>query len=283
MHPLLQAVRSNVPAIGMFVMEFASRGVPWIAKNAGLDFLVYDTEHGNLSQAEVRDGVLACRAVGISPLVRVRAPRRDDVCPPLDAGALGIIAPMIETPEQAATLADLARYYPNGSRGTCFGIAHDLYDQTKGAVEVMATADADVMVIPQVETAAGVEAIDEIAAVDGVDVIWVGHYDLSQSLGIPGQFEHPSFLAAMEKVAASALAHGKAVARLVPSPSAADDWVPKGYTVLSLSSDVRLLGETLRNGAAELRDKATALHGSTQAPTATRTARLSSAGRGDRL
>jgi 2-keto-3-deoxy-L-rhamnonate aldolase RhmA len=240
-------------SLGTFVMEFATRGLPWLAQRAGLDFLIYDNEHGNLSHPEVRAGVLGCRAVGITPVVRTRTGDRAEISPALDAGALAVIVPMTESPEQIAATIEAARYHPDGSRGAAFGIAHDLYDNTVPPEEAMAAANAAVMVIPQIETARGLEAGDEICSVPGVDLIWMGHGDLSQSLGIPGQFEHPLMVEAVERIAAVAGDHDLPAGRLVADPGEGRQSSGQGYRALAMATDIWLLRDALAGFAGELR------------------------------
>jgi len=227
-NPLRATMASGGLSLGTFVMEFATRGLPWLAQRGGLDFLIYDNEHGNLSKPEVRAGVLGCRAVGVTPVVRTRTGERAEVSPALDAGALAVIVPMTESPEQIERTIEAARYHPAGSRGAAFGIAHDLYDNTIEPEEAMAAANAEVMVIPQIETARGLEAADEICSVPGVDLVWMGHMDLSQSLGIPGQFDHPLMVEGVERVASAARDHGLPAGRLVPDPGRRRDRVRGG-------------------------------------------------------
>lgn len=252
-HPLRRTLAAGDLALGTFVMEFATRALPWLARRAGLDFLVYDTEHGNLSRAEVRDGALGCRAAGVTPVVRVRSGDREQVSPALDAGALGVIVPMTESAEQIAATVDVARYHPAGTRGAAFGLAHDLYDGATPVEGAMASANAAVMVIPQIETARGVEAAEEICAVPGVDLVWMGQLDLSQSLGVPGRLDDSRLLEAMERVAAAAGAHGLPAGRLITDLDDGRRWSEHGYRALAISTDVWLLRDALAQGARALR------------------------------
>lgn len=225
-------------------MEFATRGMPWIARDAGLDFLVYDTEHGNLSKEEVRNGVLGTRAAGLTPLVRVRSATRGEIGPALDAGALGIIIPMVERPEDVAAAVEYCRYHPDGSRGAAMGLPFHFYD-SRPTIEVMAEANDSVLVIPQVETVAGLDAIHEICAVPNVGLIWVGHGDLAQSMGMPGEFEDPRLVEAMERIGDAAASHGLALGRLIPDAKDAGRWIEHGYIILSVSADIRLMSQVL--------------------------------------
>src|SRR3712207_3730288 len=107
-------------------------------------------------------------------------------------------------------IVESAKYPPAGRRGAAFGVAHD--DYTGGdVVEKMESANAEVLLLAQIETARGVEQAEAIAAVEGIDVLWIGHFDLTTSLGVPAQFAHPDYLRAIERVVAAGVRHGKAV------------------------------------------------------------------------
>ena len=133
--------------------------------------------------------------------------------PPDRAGsrrrAMGIMVPMVETPEQARQIASWCRYPPTGVRGSAFGMAHDDY-AAGDVVAKMRIANERTLVIALVETARGIENIDAIMAVDGIDIGWLGHFDLTASMGIPGQFEHPDFLRAVEALVAACRAQSQA-------------------------------------------------------------------------
>src|SRR5207244_12962932 len=118
---------------------------------------------------------------------------------PLDLGAMGIMIPMVESEEQARLFVRSAKYPPDGGRGAAFGVAHDDYEGGDVAAK-MTSANAEVLLIGLIETATGIENVEKIAAVDGLDVLWIGHFDLTNSMGIPGQFTHPKFLRAVDSV-----------------------------------------------------------------------------------
>jgi 2-keto-3-deoxy-L-rhamnonate aldolase RhmA len=133
------------------------------------------------------------------PLVRVPATEYDFIARVLDMGAAGIMVPMVESAEQAQQIVAAAKYPPVGRRGAAFGVSHDNY--TGGdIVQKIKSANSETLLIAQIETAAGVRNAKEIAAVEGIDVLWIGHFDLSNSLGIPGQFDHPDFCSAVDEV-----------------------------------------------------------------------------------
>ena len=144
--------------------------------------------------------------LGVVPIVRVPATERFLISSVLDAGAIGVVVPWVESAEQARRIVDFAKYPPEGKRGV--GPFHA--DEMDGdLVSTMATMNREQLLVAMVETVAGIENVDEIAAVDGIDLLWLGHGDLTTSLGIPGQFDNPLFLDAVERIFSAAEAQRK--------------------------------------------------------------------------
>jgi 2-dehydro-3-deoxyglucarate aldolase/4-hydroxy-2-oxoheptanedioate aldolase len=159
---------------------------------------------------------------------------------------------MLGTAEQAREIVKRMKYPPAGERGVALSIAHD--DYKPGPVpEKFAAANEKTCLIALIETAEGIENIDEIAAVEGLDCLWIGHFDLSCSLGIPGQFDHPDFLGAVKKVVAAGKKHSKALGRLVPSVEAGAELYKQGFNMIAYSSDIHLLQKALSEGVGALR------------------------------
>jgi 2-dehydro-3-deoxyglucarate aldolase/4-hydroxy-2-oxoheptanedioate aldolase len=198
----------------------------------------------------------ACRGLDIVPMVRVPTTQYQFIARCLDAGAMGIMVPMVESVAQAKDIVSFTRYPPHGVRGAGFGMAHD--DYAPGApVEKIAAANRRTLVIAQIETPRGAEAADAIAAIDGIDVLWLGHFDLTNFMGIPGQFTHPDFLAAVDAIVAAARRHGKAAGFMPTDESWARDYVAKGFRILAYGVDSLLLQQSLSHGLAVLRDAST--------------------------
>src|SRR5262249_48445265 len=147
----------------------------------------------------------------ITPFVRVPQGLYHFIARTLDAGALGVMIGNVETAEQAQSIVNAAKYAPLGKRGVGLGTAHNDY-VPPNPVEYLRYANANTTVICQIESPVGVANVDAIAATPGVDVVWVGHYDLSQAMGIPAEFSNPRFLEAMDAVVAAANRHGKLAA-----------------------------------------------------------------------
>jgi 2-keto-3-deoxy-L-rhamnonate aldolase RhmA len=159
---------------------------------------------------------------------------------------------MVEDEAQARTIVRSAKYYPDGGRGAAFGVAHDNY--TPGPVtEVMASANKEGFLIAQIETVSGIENCEAIAAVEGIDCLWVGHFDLSLSMGIPAQFDNPEFVKAIEKVAKACDKHGKAAGVMVNNAEGARVWKDLGYRAFAYLGDVWLYQNALTQGLSELK------------------------------
>ncbi|MCW8086245.1 HpcH/HpaI aldolase family protein [Sabulicella glaciei] len=240
--------------LGLFAMEFATPGLPLIVREAGADFLVLDMEHSGFGFETVKAVCVGGRAADLPVVVRVAHRHPNEVSRALDMGADGLMAPLVSTAAEARDFVAWATYPPSGgTRGAAMGSAHDGY-RPGPAVAKMAEADARKAIIIQVETCAGTEDADAIAAVEGVDCLWIGHNDLSCSLGIPGQFDHPDFLAAEARVREAAKRHGKAFGRLATSAREAKALAARGYDTLGLCSDIMALHSRIAEGVALVRD-----------------------------
>lgn len=253
-HPgFRQRLLSPGLALGLFCMEFATPGLPAIAKAGGADFLVIDMEHSGLGFETVKAACMGARAAGIPLVVRVAHRHPNEVSRALDVGADGIMAPLVSSAAEARALVAWATYPPGGgTRGVALGTAHDGY--APGPVlDKLRAADAHKAMIIQVETRAGAEDADAIAATDGVDCLWIGHMDLSCSLGIPGQFDHPDFLAAEGRVRDACRRHGKGFGRLAASPQEAKALAARGYDTLGVTNDIQAIIARVAEGVALLR------------------------------
>ncbi|MET9023718.1 aldolase/citrate lyase family protein [Actinopolymorpha sp. NPDC004070] len=268
-----RAVRAGELVVGTFVFEFATAGIGRLAAGAGASFVIYDTEHTGWTWETIGRLVATTRGTGADSYVRVPTTDRSEISRALDVGARGVMVPMVESADQASTIVAWAKYPPVGQRGAAFGLAHDDYVRGDGAA-YMRRSNADNLVLTQIETAAGLAAVEEIAAVEGVDVLWVGQYDLTTSMGIPGEFGHPDYLAALDRVAAAARNHGKVAGFMAGSPAEAAMLAERGFSMFAYSGDLWIYQDALRAGIRELRETAQArLAGGTRdGETATREA-----------
>jgi len=244
-------------AIGTMFFEFNTTGVARIAANAGADFALFDTEHTGWDADTIRTLMATARAAALVPMVRVPATQYHLIARPLDLGAMGIMIPMVESEEQARLFVRSAKYPPDGGRGAAFGVAHDDYEGGDVAAK-MTSANAEVMLIGLIETATGIENVEKIAAVDGLDVLWIGHFDLTNSMGIPGQFTHPKFLRAVDSVLEACRRHGKAPGFMAADVETGRRLLSQGFRCLAYSGDIWLYAQALRQGVTALREAARA-------------------------
>jgi len=230
--------------LGQMVLELFSPGIGPMLAACDLDFVIFDMEHGRCDIHLLAEMVASCRGTQIFPMARVPDATFAPLSRALDVGARGVMVPRVETRQQAEDIVDQLKYAPMGRRGVATGIAHDLY--RLGGAEFFAEANEETCVIVMVETEKGFEHLDEIVSVPGVDIAWVGHYDLTVSMGIPMQFDHPRCLAAMDALVDACQRHGVAAGFLPATQEAAAHWIEKGFRAISLGSDIGLFLSAMR-------------------------------------
>jgi 2-dehydro-3-deoxyglucarate aldolase/4-hydroxy-2-oxoheptanedioate aldolase len=246
-----QKLHSGGVSIGTFMFEFGTTGIGPIAAEAGAEFAIFDMEHTGWSVETIRMLAATTRSTAMIPMVRVPATEYHFIARVLDVGVMGVMVPMVESAAQAAAIVAAAKYPPLGRRGAAFGIAHDDYSGGD-IVEKMTAANREGLLIALVETAAGVRNVNEIAAVPGIDVLWIGHFDLTNSLGIPGEFDHPEFKAAVEQVLEACRRHGKVPGFMAADISGGKKLLDQGFRMLAYGGDLWLYRAALREGVAAL-------------------------------
>jgi 2-keto-3-deoxy-L-rhamnonate aldolase RhmA len=251
-NPVKRTLREGGVAIGTMMLEFNTTGTARVAAEAGAEFAVFDMEHTGWSMETIRMLMATSRGAGLVPLVRVPALEYHFIARVLDVGAMGVVVPMVADAAQAKMIVASAKYPPVGRRGVAFGIAHDDY-RVGALAESMRAANEEVLVIAQIETAGGVAEADAIAAVEGIDALWIGQYDLSASLGIPGQFDHADFKRAAGRVRDACRRREKTAVlgsgdletlRLGPA---------EGFRMLVYLADVWIYQQALRRGLETIR------------------------------
>jgi 2-dehydro-3-deoxyglucarate aldolase/4-hydroxy-2-oxoheptanedioate aldolase len=251
-NPVKQTVKSGGLAIGTMMFEFNTTGIGRIAANAGAEFAVYDMEHTGWELETIRMLIATTPRPGLVPIVRIPTTQYHFVSRVLDMGAMGVMAPMVESADEARLLVQSAKYPPTGRRGAAFGIAHD--DYGIGTIpEVVRSSNAESLLIVQIETAKGLQNLDEIATVPEIDVLWIGLYDLANSLGLPGQMDHPQIQAAIDRVLAVCRAQNKVPAVLVTSIDEGRAQLARGFRLVAFGGDVWIYQTALKAGLAALR------------------------------
>lgn len=244
MNGFRQRLQRGDVLLGQMVLELFTPGIGPMLDACGLDFVIFDMEHGRCDLALLSEMIASCRGSSIFPMARVPDVNFAPLSRALDIGARGVMVPRVETRLQAEEIVSQLKYAPQGKRGVALGVAHDLY--RAGTADFFAQANEEIAVILLLETERAFENLDEIVSVPGVDVAWMGHYDLTVSMGIPAQFDHPRFLAAMDALVASCQRFGVAPGFLPPTPESAVHWIEKGFRAISLGSDIGVFLDGVR-------------------------------------
>jgi 2-keto-3-deoxy-L-rhamnonate aldolase RhmA len=234
MHLKARLQRNAAPhaMYGLFCSMPAALSVELIAA-AGYDFVVIDLEHTLIGPDLLASMLLAARAAGIAALVRVAAPHQ--VAQALDAGAEGIVFPRIGSEQAARDAVRLCHFAPHGERGLN-ATWHSRYGRDD-LVSTLETARESTLVVAMIEDLEGIEQADAIAAVNGVDVLLEGAADLSQWLGRPWQTRHPEVRAAVSRIRAAALHHGKTFCALPRAPEDCEAWQRDQVRMFILGDD----------------------------------------------
>jgi 2-dehydro-3-deoxyglucarate aldolase/4-hydroxy-2-oxoheptanedioate aldolase len=227
-------------AFGSMVFEFFTPGMPRILANAGAEFALYCLEHTGAGFETLKPQFSLCRALGVVPLVRVPGTEYDFIARALDCGALGVMVPLVDDAEQARFIVSCTRYPPAGRRGAAFGFAHDDY-QGGDVVEKMRMIHERTLVIAMIETARGLQNVEAIAAVPGIDVLWLGHFDLTNFLAIPGNFSHPRYREAVKRIVAAAEQNDKAAGYMAADEALGREYLGHGFRMIATGTDQGML------------------------------------------
>jgi 2-dehydro-3-deoxyglucarate aldolase/4-hydroxy-2-oxoheptanedioate aldolase len=240
---LRHRVLAGETVFGTFIFGTAPLLVE-VAGRTGLDWLLIDLEHGSADESDLLPLLMAAGLTDAAPLVRVEAGERIRVGRALDLGAAGIMVPQVHSAEQARQAARWMRTQPAGERGIAlFTRGMDL-----GRVgHHGATArHEDLLSIVQIESRAALDEVEAIAAVEGVDVLFVGPTDLSHALGIPGDIDHAAYLGASERVARACRDAGKTAGVMIQQADDVGRYASQGYRFFALTSEANMLDRALR-------------------------------------
>lgn len=248
-----RVLRQGGAPVGHMIMEFGTRGIAKILEAAGVDFVVIDMEHTGFDTERIADLMAWFKATDIAPFVRVPQSLYHFIARTMDAGALGIMVGNVETGGQAKSVVNAVKYAPLGARGVGLGTAHNDY-VPPDPVTYFERSNDNTTVICQIESSTGLANLDEIAGTDGVDVLWVGHYDLSQSMGIPAGFDDPRFTDALRKVVEAANRRRKLAAIQPGSMRQAEEWLRMGFHFMSWKTDIAVYRAALQQEIEEFRN-----------------------------
>lgn len=252
-NPLKRKLVRDELGIGLIMLS-ADPHVVGITAQAGYDYVMPDLEHTGLTLRELETIVRTADAAGIVTVARVPGPSKQDILAVLETGVRGIMVPAVESAAEAETAVSAARYHPLGRRGVYYMGYSSAYAGIPPA-EHFASSNEELLIILQIETARGVEHAAEISAVPGVDCLLVGPGDLTQSLGVPWEFEHPAVWEAISKTFRVARLHGKIAGIMPAGIDHAAKCVEEGARLLIWGPDLALFQRAAREDAALLAEK----------------------------
>lgn len=250
---LRQRVLAGEPVLGSMMFELIAPGIPQLLVHAGAEYVIYDMEHTGTSLETIKTQIAHCRGLPIAPMARVPRGEYHFLARALDIGCHGVMIPMVESEAQARAIVEATHYPPRGRRGAAFGFAHDDYAAGDPKAKIKA-ADTRTLVIAQIETERGLDQVEAIAAVDGIDVLWVGHFDLTNFLGIPGEFDNPIYMEAIARIVAAGRQHKKGLGFMAASADWARQYKKLGFNMLAAGPDQALLGAGVRGILASIED-----------------------------
>ena len=248
-------IAENKKPIGTFV-DTASAYVVECLGRTGLDYVIMDNEHSPIEAETTANLVRACECAHLTPLARVREISRPAVLKLLDVGVQGLIVPNVKTVEDVKSLVSYSKYSPVGNRGFCpsrkdgFG-----YDLNMSVSDTMKYFNEEVLLIPQCETAEALSVIEEIVAIDGVDGIFVGPFDLSISMGMPGEFGNEKFQAALKRILNACHDNKKFCMLFTGNDAGVVDGFEKGFDSMTYSLDAGLIVGCIKEKIDAIKEK----------------------------
>ena len=247
-----QALKEGKTQFGCNTSMLRSPEVPRILAAAGLHWSYLDSEHGGFDLETLQDLIRAANEAGLCPIVRVADLQYPLVARALDCGAQGVLFPRVESPELLEKAISWTRFPPEGVRGYGLQPTHVGYEAV-GMPDIIAHSNANTMVALQIETKTAIERIDELLSVPKIDAVMIGPADLSISLGVAGQFEHPTLVAAIEKIRDACIRHGIAPGIHMRSLKLVQYWRDHGMLFLSCNSEIGFMLEKATETVAALK------------------------------
>ncbi len=227
--------------LGTMITTFASPDIAKILGNCGFDFCIVDCEHGSFTTREVANMIAVARTISMPMLVRIPELRREHVLKFMEMGASGLLLPNTETAQQARMLVDCAKYAPLGHRGVSLSRPHTDFNKISDGSVYMKEANDETLLLCQIESREGVNNIEEIMAVEGIDAALIGPNDMTQDYGILNQFNAPIIVEAFNKVILAAKANKKYAGVHFGGSEPLKQWLDKGMQLNMWNSDSGLL------------------------------------------
>jgi len=250
---LKEALKNGKTVLGPF-LKLTDPAVVEVMGFAGFDFVIIDQEHGPISIQNTQNMIRAAESVGITPVVRVNKNEETSILRTLDIGAQGIQIPQINNKENAINAVKSVKYSPQGDRGVCRYVRAANYS-SMDKYKYFEYANQETIIISHIEGVEGINNLEEILSVPELDVIFIGPYDLSQSLGIPGKVNDPLVIEKMKEVIKKCKKRNIAVGTFADDTETAKFWISLGVQYMSFSVDVGILFEANKRIVNELKHR----------------------------
>lgn len=250
-----EKMKRDEVALSMTVKLTRTIEIAEISRTAGFDSIYIDLEHNSFSLDTTSQICMACLSIGVTPFVRIPRISSDVIGRVLDGGALGVIAPHINSAKDAREVVRAAKFPPFGDRSFTGSLPHFRY-QSFPATEVFAALNDATMVVAMIESKEALEAVDEIAAVDGVDMLLIGTNDLCSSMGIAGQLDHSMVRYAYEKAIKACQRYDKylGIGGLATQPKLIEEYIKLGARYVSTGTDLSFLLANASNKVKQIRE-----------------------------
>jgi len=249
---LKEALQDGKVVFGPF-LKFTDPAIVEIIGFAGFDFVIIDAEHGPISMENAQNMIRAAESVNLTPIIRVGNNDEALILRALDIGAQGIEIPQINSKADAVRAVKSVKYSPQGERGVCRYVRAAKYS-SMDKFKYFESANKETMIIAHIEGVEGIKNLDEILSVPGIDVVFIGPYDLSQSLGVPGEVNHPLVKEKMKEVVLKCKKNKVAIGTFADDIKTAKSWVSLGVQYMAFSVDVGILYEVSRGIVRQLKN-----------------------------
>ena len=238
--------------IGTWVNTFSTPHITQVLASAGFDFIYIDMEHSSFSIETVGELCFSALVMGLTPIVRPPSKDAHLLSRPLDAGAMGLLIPHVDTPEEALAIVQAVKYPPLGNRGINLRGVPTGFTPVDGK-HFIETMNEEILIVVQLESKQAIQNLDEILSVQGIDGAVIGRGDLSTDMGYPGRTNHPEVLRSVELMIDACQRHHKIPGLLVQDLDSAKTWIAKGIRLVPYSNEVAMLMHTAAHAVSQIR------------------------------
>jgi 4-hydroxy-2-oxoheptanedioate aldolase len=252
-NPLKKTLKAGGCVIGTMIQHLRVPAVAVMMKNAGWDFVFVDCEHGSFSPESLADFCIAARGANLPTIVRVPSIHEHQrLYQTLDLGATGLLCPQTETREEVEAILQATKYSPRGHRGMAMRNVHTSWGRYQGS-ELLPRLNQETMIVLQIESARGVENLEQLVSVPGVDAVFIGPNDLSQSLGVPGDANHPEVAKQVERALKACRRTEIPCGIHTFDVESAKEWIRKGMRFMGCGGEVTWLVDAGQRATAEIK------------------------------